>query len=167
MDQKVHVYHLNTNTKKNYLYEAPGVKPVSVKILFPSKMIAFSQFFEAEFRSSTYFRFPPVISGNWTWIVVGVICKNWMFSSTSFSCSCSSFSPNVAQTTTTQHSFLCSGAGFSMHKGSPARKPWKWEIDWKLIDYWSAFWIHFQRRGAHEFVSILGQLHFILMDFWN
>ena len=64
-------------------YLVPALSPVRVKILFPSRMRAFSQGVEWEccllpsryMCSSTYIRLPPVIPGNWTWTVVGVICR--------------------------------------------------------------------------------------------
>ena len=136
----------------NNLYLVPGFKFLTVNILLPSKIIVFSQGTSGKSNkfSSTYIKFPPVILGNWSWTVVGVICKNWMFglvfpvlpvfswlplpvwsriperdlSGRILSSDCSDSSA-VAHTTRTQHSFLCSGAGLSSHNGSLARNPVK------------------------------------------
>ena len=137
--------------KINNLYLVPGFKSLNVNILLPSRIIVFSQGTSRKLKSlsSTYIKFPPVIPGNWSWTVVGVICKNWMFglvpvlpvfswlplpvwgriperdlSGRILSSDCSDSSA-VAHTTRTQHSFLCSGAGLSSHNGSLARNPVK------------------------------------------
>ena len=68
------------------VYPVSGLSPVSVNISLPSTNIAFSHggSFLPNNRVSIYIRFPPVMSGNWTWMELDVICSSLMLISSEF-----------------------------------------------------------------------------------
>ena len=141
-----------------YLYLVPGSSPVKVKISLPSKIMAFSQgtSFPLGFVKTfswTYIKLPPVMPGNWTWMVVGVIWRNCKLDVASSFCatirsvslfrrssdsSSSSGGSIEAQTTNTQQSLFEFGDGRSSHKGSLARNPGKKWVRCALV-----FWLQF------------------------